>query len=169
MADAREPARRPAARSARSARWGAGPDNPRRYPARHPATVELEVASAEAQRAELEALAARTGQAGALAIGVAAVRPSPTRGAFSWSAWTESVICVLPSVDVVVLFPQPATVVDAPVPVAARWDVVERVCGTTCWDELPDAVPRRVVTRRWPSPAQLAVVRGLALPDLPAD
>ncbi len=109
---------------------------------------------------------ARTGQGDALLVAPVVV-VAGRLGAHTATTWIEGRICVLARSDVVELFAQPRFVGADPFIVRVRWDVVARVCGPACWNPLPDVVPPRVVTRRWPDAAQMAVLTGLTVVDRP--
>jgi hypothetical protein len=142
--------------------------NPRTYPARAVATVNADLARADLQRRELEASMATTGQTGALVIAALDAVTVPVRGACTATTWAEGPTTVLPQADVLVLFELPATIDGAPRTTRVRWDVAARVCGPTCWRVVPGIDPLRIITRTWPSPAELDVMRALSLPDDPA-
>lgn len=108
-----------------------------------------------------------TGQAGALVIArLDSVETAPNR-ACTTTTWSEGSVTVLPHADVVVLFELPTSIDGHPTSVRVRWDVVARVCGSTCWRLVPGLDPPRVITRQWPPERLLTVLRGLSLPDLP--
>ncbi|WP_421120140.1 hypothetical protein ACE2AJ_01990 [Aquihabitans daechungensis] len=155
----------PAAGSAapRPSFWDAGPGNPRLVPTRPLRVVEAAVAAAEAQRAELEAMMARSGQGDALLVAPVEAIVGPTSEGHTSTTWIEGRICVLARVDVLVLFGQPRFVGADPVITRVRWDVAARVCGADCWNPLAGVQPPRVVTRRWPSEAQLEVLTDLSI------
>ncbi len=110
---------------------------------------------------------AASGQTGSIVVAPIEALPSPHRGAYSSTTWTEGAVTVLQQADVVVLFELPATVDEGPTVTRARWSIVARVCGTTCWRTVPDLDPPRVITSRWPSAAELDAIKALSLPDPP--
>ncbi len=145
-----------------------GPDNPRLLPNRRVHLVAAAVERAEAQRAELEAEMARTGQQDALLVAEVTAHRSPDGGAWTESTWIQGRTTVLAEVDVVVLRTVPAHVDGHPHSLALRWDVVARVCGAGCWQPIAGLDPPRWITRRWPSAEEGRVLEALSLPDHPA-
>jgi hypothetical protein len=139
--------------------------NPRTYPARPNTTVQAEAQRAEDQRAELLASMAATGQGGALVVAHLEPILVSVRGACTLTSWNEGPTTVLPFADVVALFELPKTIDGDPLVTYVRWDVLARVCGPSCWRLVRDLEPRRIITRRWPSPQELEVLRGLSLPE----
>jgi len=147
----------------RSTARGAAPDNPATYPSRPPAWVDEDIRRAETQRAELEAEMGRTGQANALVVAELSRISHPGGGACTSATWIEGRITILPRADTVVLSAVPAAVDGTVTETAVRWDVLARVCGRACWQLVPGLDPPRWITRRWPAPAELEVLAGLAL------
>jgi hypothetical protein len=137
--------------------------NPTTYPERDPRRVDADVAIAETQRAKLEAEMDRTGQSGALAVAPLTRHSLPSGRACTSTTWSSTHITVLPQADVITLVQIPPALDDVTVTMTLRWDVMARVCGTTCWQHIPDLAPARWITRRWPTAPELEILAGLAI------
>lgn len=109
---------------------------------------------------------ARTGQQDAIVVADLDLVPLGAGRACTIATWTEGRITALPQADVVRLFALPTQVDGTPTEILVRADVAARVCAT-CWQPIPGLDPPRVITRRWPTPDELAVLEGLSLPPQP--
>lgn len=105
----------------------------------------------------------RTGQTHALVVAALATVTHRDGRACTSTTWTEGPITVLPHADVVVVRSLPSSLEADAVEIIVRWDVLARICGTRCLQLVDELDPPRWITRRWPTPAELDALHGLAL------
>jgi hypothetical protein len=134
-----------------------GPFN--EYPNRDPMAAAVHAQHYEEQRERLHAKLAAQGRSDDLFVAkVFAVR-RPDGGAHTYTTWTEGIKTLLPPADVVLLVEQPVEPDTKPAMTLVRWDVTAQVCADDCWEVMPDFRPPRILTVRWPTPAQLGLLK----------
>jgi hypothetical protein len=134
-----------------------GPFN--QYPNRDPMAAALHAKHYEEQRERLYAKLAAQGRSDDLFVAkIFAVR-RPDGGAHTYTTWTEGIKTLLPPADVVLLVEQPDEPDTKPAMTLLRWDVTAQVCADDCWKVMPDFRPPRILTVRWPTPAQLGLLK----------
>jgi hypothetical protein len=131
------------------------PGEPTEYPDRDPEAAALHAQAYEAQRVRLQAELAETGQADDLFVAKVFAVQRPDGGAHTYTTWTQGILTLLPAADVVLLVEQPPTAATDPTMTRVRWDVTAQVCADTCWKVMPDFDPPRILTKSWPSVAQM--------------
>jgi hypothetical protein len=70
---------------------------------------------------------------------------------------------LLPAADVVLLVEQPSKADAEPTMTWVRWDVTAEVCADACWKVMPEFEPPRILTKEWPSPEQLELLKSRKL------
>lgn len=147
----------------RMARWVDAPGNPRRAPARSRSAVEADVERSQAERRQLQHMMEQSGQGEALVVAELEAVATSAGGWCTSVTWAEGRITLLERADIVVLFGLPPDLDRPPTATRARWDVVERICGARCWQQVEGLGMDRLVTRRWPDDEERSAIAALSI------
>lgn len=139
------------------------PGEPTAYPDREAQEVSLHAQIYEQQCALLRDELAQMGQADDLFVAKLFAVQRPDGGAHTYTTWTEGIRTLLPTADVVLLVEQPPTADAQPTMTWVRWDVTAQVCADSCWKVMPAFEPPRILTKEWPSPEQLDLLKSRKL------
>jgi len=139
------------------------PGEPTEYPTRERRDVAVHAELYEEQRARLQEELARMEQPDELFVAKVFGVQRPDGTAHTYTTWTEGIATLLPAADVVLLVEQPTEAGAEPTMTWVRWDVTAQVCADTCWKAMPEFEPPRILTKEWPSPGQLELLKSRKL------